>query len=123
MTYKYSAKILAAAFTLAWPTLCFGHAQLTSAVPAVGSFVKLSPTEIRLTFTEAIEVKLSKVDLMNETDMIDDIASVSLDPNDKKTLVAKLKSPLPQGSYMVMWHVVSVDTHKTQGDFSFAIQP
>jgi methionine-rich copper-binding protein CopC len=30
---------------------------------------------------------------------------------------------LPPGSYKVMWRVLSVDTHRTQGDFSFRIGP
>ena len=28
---------------------------------------------------------------------------------------------LPAGTYSVTWHVLSVDTHKTQGSFSFTI--
>jgi methionine-rich copper-binding protein CopC len=30
---------------------------------------------------------------------------------------------LPSGRYKVTWHVVSVDTHPTQGDFTFEIKP
>ncbi len=28
---------------------------------------------------------------------------------------------LPAGIYKVMWQVLSVDTHRTQGDFSFSV--
>jgi methionine-rich copper-binding protein CopC len=28
---------------------------------------------------------------------------------------------LAQGNYTVTWHVTSVDTHKTQGSFSFTV--
>jgi methionine-rich copper-binding protein CopC len=31
-----------------------------------------------------------------------------------------LKS-LPQGTYHVCWHVLSVDTHKTEGSFTFRV--
>jgi len=31
--------------------------------------------------------------------------------------------PLTPGHYKVSWHVVSVDTHRTEGSFSFDIQP
>jgi hypothetical protein len=27
------------------------------------------------------------------------------------------------GAYRVHWHVVSVDTHMTEGDFSFTVKP
>ncbi|MFZ0103951.1 MAG: copper resistance protein CopC [Pseudolabrys sp.] len=30
---------------------------------------------------------------------------------------------LPKGTYKVLWHVLSVDTHRTQGDFSFRVAP
>ena len=33
-----------------------------------------------------------------------------------------LKS-LPPGTYLVSWHVVSVDTHPTEGTFTFDIKP
>ena len=102
--------------------LALAHAQLLSAVPAVGSVVAVSPDELKLKFSEGIEAKLSKVDLMNATDMIDDIAVLSTDPNDKTVLIAKLKHPLPADTYMVMWRAGSVDTHKTQGDYSFVIK-
>jgi methionine-rich copper-binding protein CopC len=30
---------------------------------------------------------------------------------------------LPPGTYTVVWHATSVDTHKTQGSYSFSIAP
>jgi len=41
---------------------------------------------------------------------------------DPKTLVIGLKALKP-GDYSVDWHVTSVDTHKTQGHFSFTVAP
>jgi len=34
----------------------------------------------------------------------------------------KFLPPLPAGTYRVKWHVVSVDTHRTQGDFKFTVK-
>jgi len=31
--------------------------------------------------------------------------------------------PLPPGTYTVDWHALSVDTHTTQGHFTFEIKP
>ena len=31
--------------------------------------------------------------------------------------------PLAPGQYKVSWHVVSVDTHHTHGDFTFIVAP
>ena len=37
-------------------------------------------------------------------------------------LMVKLK-PLSPGIYSVAWHVTSVDTHKTEGHFTFTVKP
>jgi copper resistance protein C len=29
--------------------------------------------------------------------------------------------PLPPGTYKVLWHALSVDTHTTEGSFSFRV--
>jgi hypothetical protein len=31
--------------------------------------------------------------------------------------------PLMPGVYQVHWHVISVDTHRTEGNFSFTVAP
>ena len=31
--------------------------------------------------------------------------------------------PLAAGTYKVEWHAVSTDTHKTQGSYSFTVNP
>jgi methionine-rich copper-binding protein CopC len=31
--------------------------------------------------------------------------------------------PLAPGRYRVRWHVVSVDTHRTEGEYSFSVEP
>lgn len=41
---------------------------------------------------------------------------------DGKTLVVTFAKPLPKGSYRVDWHVVSADTHRVQGNYSFEIR-
>ena len=32
-------------------------------------------------------------------------------------------TPVPPGTYTVIWRVLSVDTHRTQGDFTFRVGP
>lgn len=38
-------------------------------------------------------------------------------------LALRFKEPLPAGHYVVMWRVLSVDTHVTQGFFMFSVIP
>jgi len=46
----------------------------------------------------------------------------AVEPRDPMQYVLPVP-PLPSGRYKVSWHVVSVDTHLTQGDFTFEIKP
>jgi methionine-rich copper-binding protein CopC len=46
--------------------------------------------------------------------------SAAIDPTDQTELTVKLKQ-LPAGTYTVKWHVLSVDTHTTEGDFTFQV--
>ncbi|HYA71564.1 MAG TPA: copper resistance protein CopC, partial [Roseiarcus sp.] len=51
------------------------------------------------------------------------LGPLSVDPADDSVLIAKVVKTLPPGVYTVTWRAVSVDTHKTQGSFSFTVKP
>ncbi len=46
--------------------------------------------------------------------------AAQVDPKDPTELRVPLK-PLPPGTYSVSWHALSVDTHTTEGHFTFAV--
>ena len=100
----------------------FAHAHLQSAAPAVGGTVAAA-TEIRLTFSEAIEPKFSGVTLTSAAGELEPLGASALDPNDDKALIVTIAKPLPSGVYKVTWRATSVDAHHTQGDFSFTVKP
>jgi methionine-rich copper-binding protein CopC len=97
-------------------TAAKAHAQLDRAVPAVGSTVTSSPSQVTLYFTESLEPKFSGGEVRNGSGArVDHGASIS-------GKVMRLSvGGLGTGTYSVTWHVLSVDTHKTQGSFSFSI--
>jgi copper resistance protein C len=97
-------------------TTAQAHAFLDHAIPAVGSTVATSPGQITLYFTQALEPKFSGGEVHNAAGArVDHGRSVS--GNVMRLGVGAL-SP---GSYSVTWHVLSVDTHTTQGSFSFHV--
>jgi methionine-rich copper-binding protein CopC len=100
----------------------FAHAQLDKAVPPVGGTVT-SPNEIRLKFTEGVEPRFSGIALAGEGGAAVPLGAPGVDPADNSVLIAKVAKTLPPGVYTVTWHAVSVDTHKTQGSFSFTVKP
>jgi methionine-rich copper-binding protein CopC len=99
------------------------HAFLNQAVPPVGGTVAASPPEIRLYFSEAIEPRFSGIELTSLDGRPVKTGPSTVDPRDQMQLVLPVEPALPSGRYKVTWHVVSVDTHPTQGDFTFEIKP
>lgn len=96
------------------------HALLRKAVPGVGSTVQVPPNELDLFFSEAVEPSLCHV-AVHDTMGMDMAAGPPATASDNpKKLIAKLK-PLAAGVYTVEWHAISVDTHKTDGTFTFTV--
>lgn len=97
------------------------HAFLDHASPTVGGEVA-RPAEVTLWFSEEVEPIFSGVIVTNAAgDRLDD-GKIVADPHNAQELHVPLK-PLWPGVYKVQWHVVSVDTHRTEGDFSFTVAP
>jgi copper resistance protein C len=114
--------MLSAAFvcTLA-ATPAFAHAFLDHAIPAVGGTVTGSPAELQLTYTENVVLAFSGVGVAAEGGATVPAAKPTLGP--ANTLHVRLGHALKPGTYAVSWHVVSVDTHHTQGTYKFTIAP
>jgi methionine-rich copper-binding protein CopC len=98
------------------------HAFLDRAIPPVGGTVAASPPEIRLFFSEAIEPRFSGIELTSIDGRAVKTGPSIVDPRDQMQFVLPVPA-LPSGRYKVTWHVVSVDSHPTQGDFTFEIKP
>jgi methionine-rich copper-binding protein CopC len=109
------------ALFLALSGSAFAHAHLDHASPKVGSSVSPAPREIVLWFTEKLESAFSTIEVRNEQGaaMQEGKAAVS---GERTQLRVSLKS-LPPGTYKVIWQVMSLDTHRTQGDFTFRVAP
>ena len=98
------------------------HPKLTSATPPADLSTSSSPTEIKLTFSEGVIPKFSGLNLKDQSGKTIATGPAATDPNDKKQLVVPLKAPLAAGGYTVNWHVVSEDTHRAQGKYSFRVE-
>jgi copper resistance protein C len=114
-------KILVAAAACLIGQAAFAHAFLERASPAVGSEVSGPPSVVLLTYSEPVEPLFSSV-------YVTDAGGARVDEGkptaqaDGRILSESLKKLLP-GVYSVEWHVTSVDTHKTEGHFTFTVKP
>jgi copper resistance protein C len=107
------------------PARAWAHAQHGTAMPAARSTVAVPPSEIRLSFSDGVEVRFSSNTLILMDDRNSTIATEPpiVDPENQKILVVKLKKSLNRGSYRVNWRIVSVDSHRTSGSFRFVVKP
>jgi hypothetical protein len=98
------------------------HAFLDHADPAVGSTLSAPPHQVRIWFTEALEPAFSTIAVTDASGRTVGQAKAALDAHDARLLALALPALAP-GTYRVSWRVVSVDTHPTEGDFTFTIKP
>jgi methionine-rich copper-binding protein CopC len=115
---KASVRIaFASAVALASSGAALAHATLHHASPEAGSTVSSSPHEVTLTFTDTLEAAFSSADVTDSNGARVDEGKPQVNGN---MIRISLKT-LSAGSYRVHWRVVSVDTHRTEGNFTFRV--
>ena len=115
-------KVVLGACAYCVATLAFAHAFLDRATPAVGGTVHGSPSSVKLWFTERLEPAFSTIKVLDQTGQRVDSGDKAVDAADRTILRISLPR-LPPGTYRVVWRVLSVDTHVTEGDFTFDVVP
>lgn len=120
MTIRRAVTSIAVAALLLAPLCARAHAFLDHSDPAVGSTVPSSPAVIHLWFTQQLEPIFTSVTVTDQSGATVNDGPAQIDPGNKFELDVKMK-PLDPGTYKVQWHALSVDTHRTQGDYNFHV--
>ncbi|CAM6491330.1 TPA: CopC domain-containing protein YobA [Klebsiella aerogenes] len=100
----------------------FAHAHLQQQIPAADSTVSVSPQVLTLTFSEGVELSFSGVTLSGPQNKPVATGKLARSDGNKAQLTLPLNEPLAAGEYTVEWHVVSVDGHKTKGQYHFSVK-
>ena len=93
------------------------HAFLDHAEPRVGNKVATPPHEVTLWFTQKLEPAFSNVTVTNAAGQRVDAGRPRVSGNQMSVSLR----PGGTGTYHVTWHVLSVDTHTTDGNFTFQV--
>ncbi|EPK7282179.1 CopC domain-containing protein YobA [Citrobacter farmeri] len=118
-TFRYTLLFLASA--LAAPTV-WAHAHLTHQYPAADAEVVAAPQALTLNFSEGIEPGFSGATITGPKHEGIKTHPAKRNEQDKKQLIVPLDETLKPGQYTVDWHVVSVDGHKTKGQYTFSVK-
>ena len=100
----------------------FAHAHLQQQTPAANSEVSPAPQTLTLNFSEGIEPGFSGVTLTGPDRRIIPVGKAVRNEKDNTQLVIPLNEALGDGLYTVEWHGVSVDGHKTKGQYQFSVK-
>lgn len=113
-------RFLIAALTAMPVSPAGAHARLDRAAPAAGSSVHGSPPHLKLWFKERLEPAFSKVQVLDRSGKQVDKGDPEVDRADAKLLRVSLPKLAP-GLYRVKWRVLAVDTHVSEGAFTFDV--
>ena len=105
--------------TFARADFASAHAYPVNVSPADGSTIAQPPREVRVQFTEGVELEFSRIDVKNAGG--EKVTQGTLRKIANDSLAIDLK-PLAPGSYIIEWQVLSVDTHITEGRLCFTVK-
>jgi copper transport protein len=124
MRRRWPAFLALALIVLALPAAASAHAYLVSTYPSASGILSSPPSQVRLTFDEAVEPRFADISVTNSSNppVQETTAPVSRSPTNPNTLVVPLRH-LKEGWYLVYWRAISVDGHPVRGAFTFAVGP
>jgi len=98
-------------------TAANAHAMLERAEPRVGNKVASPPSEVTLWFTHKLETAFSTITVTNAAGQRVDTGKTRVNGNQMSIGLR----PGGAGTYRVKWQVLSIDTHRTDGSFTFQV--
>jgi methionine-rich copper-binding protein CopC len=93
------------------------HAMLDHAEPRVGNRAATAPREVRLWFTQKLEPAFSTITVTDPAGKRADTGKSRVSGNQMSVSLR----PGGSGTYHVTWRVLSVDSHTTDGNFTFQV--
>jgi copper transport protein len=95
------------------------HATVQSTSPAEGGEVATAPATVSVTFDEGVGISAGSIKVLDGQGRGVTSGRAFHPAGDTRTVAARLNPGLARGAYLVIWHVVSDDSHPASGSFSF----
>lgn len=114
--------LLGVLLALVLPAAAAAHTALEWSRPADGAVLERAPAEVRLRFTQPVEIPYTVISLLGP-----DGAEVRGVPETRsaeggREFYRPLPEGLPGGVYTVRWRTVAADGHPIEGTFTFTVE-
>lgn len=114
--------LLAALLLLLVAAPAQAHLHLTGSAPAAGDSMSAAPAEIRLSFTEPVELGFSDISLIGPLGEVR-TGDPGVPVDSPSVLVVRVLGGLVAGEYTVRWRAASADGHPMEGEYRFTVLP
>jgi copper transport protein len=98
----------------------FAHATLESEIPSANTTVATSPTQLKLTFDENVEISFGSIALFDQKGNRVDTGAPHHSATTDHAIEASVPH-LPDGAYVLTWRVISADSHPVHGAYTFIV--
>ena len=115
--WLYVGAILA--IVLSSPTVASAHSFPEQETPSAGQSVASPPSEVKIKFDAPIEKLFAKLEVTG-ADGKNQAVGAPVVSDGGKRLSVKVGALKP-GEYSVKWSVVCIDTHHSQGSYTFTV--
>jgi len=97
------------------------HLHLLKSSPQANATLTAAPDSIRLSFSQAPELKVTTVTVTGPGSAA--VALAPLASADSATVVAGVKGKMSPGTFTVVWRTMAKDGHVARGTFAFTVAP
>lgn len=105
------------------PIQALAHTGLRSSAPARDAHLEEVPRELRLRFTDPIELALARIELIGPEGTGAALGALRSVPDSAAVVVAPIQGQLRDGVYTVRWQIAGADGHPVRGEYTFTIAP
>jgi len=99
------------------------HTTLVKSEPATGSTVAKAPTQLKLYYSERVDLKVSKFKLTGGRGGAITLGPASIDETQRgMPVVVPVTGSVSSGAYTIDWTVASDDGHAVKGTIHFTVK-